>query len=253
MYIFDIDRKERVLQTRAHDDDINTVCFLDETGNLLASGSDDHLVKVWDRRILGASGSSSRGANGCVGILAGHLQGITHVSAKGDGRYLISNGKDQCIKLWDIRSMLPASSKVNHPAHARWDYRYGGLGNPSRLFSGAKPHPDDRSLQTYRGHRVLQTLIRSYFSPQSTTGQKYIYTGSYDGCIYIYDVLSGELVSKLSGHSAIIRDLSWHPFDTNIVTTSWDGSVWTWGIEEVTGEQQQPRRRSRRYWDDDNY
>lgn len=30
---------------------------------------------------------------------------------------------------------------------------------------------------TYRGHRVKKTLIRAKFSPQETTGQRYIYTG----------------------------------------------------------------------------
>lgn len=35
----------------------------------------------------------------------GHLEGITFIDSRGDGRYLISNGKDQAIKLWDIRKM----------------------------------------------------------------------------------------------------------------------------------------------------
>lgn len=32
-------------------------------------------------------------------------KGITYVSAKGDGRYIISNGKDQALRLWDLRKM----------------------------------------------------------------------------------------------------------------------------------------------------
>lgn len=35
----------------------------------------------------------------------GHLEGITFVDSRNDGRYFISNGKDQTIKLWDIRKM----------------------------------------------------------------------------------------------------------------------------------------------------
>ena len=37
------------------------------------------------------------------GILVGHKEGVTYVSTKGDGRYCLSNGKDQTMKLWDIR------------------------------------------------------------------------------------------------------------------------------------------------------
>lgn len=39
----------------------------------------------------------------------------------------------------------------------------------------------DTSLMTYRGHSVLQTLIRCHFSPEISTGQKYIYTGCAQG------------------------------------------------------------------------
>jgi WD repeat-containing protein 23 len=38
-------------------------------------------------------------------VLIGHTEGITYVSAKGDGRYVISNGKDQAVRLWDLRQM----------------------------------------------------------------------------------------------------------------------------------------------------
>ncbi|KAL6992883.1 hypothetical protein U1Q18_011001 [Sarracenia purpurea var. burkii] len=41
-----------------------------------------------------------------VGILMGHVEGITFLDSRGDGSYFISNGKDQTIKLWDIRLKL---------------------------------------------------------------------------------------------------------------------------------------------------
>ena len=47
----------------------------------------------------------------------------------GDGRHLLSNGKDQAAKLWDLRKMLSAAQHARLP-HARvpnfeWDYRCG--------------------------------------------------------------------------------------------------------------------------------
>lgn len=55
-------------------------------------------VQVWDRRCFVSKGQPA-------GILMGHLEGITSIDSRGDGRYLISNGKDQTTKLWDIRKM----------------------------------------------------------------------------------------------------------------------------------------------------
>ncbi|KAG9154146.1 hypothetical protein Leryth_000616 [Lithospermum erythrorhizon] len=51
--------------------DVNSVCFADESGNLIYSGSDDNLCKVWDRRCFNAKGKPA-------GILMGHLEGITY-------------------------------------------------------------------------------------------------------------------------------------------------------------------------------
>lgn len=61
------------------------------------------------------------------GVLIGHTEGITYVSAKGDGRYVISNGKDQILRLWDLR-MMRSNTDFEAVAHKhygipRFDYR----------------------------------------------------------------------------------------------------------------------------------
>jgi len=49
---------------------------------------------------------------------------------------------------------------------------------------------------TYRGHSVVSTLIRCHWSPLSTTGQRYLYTGSADGKFHIYS-LDGRIVETI--------------------------------------------------------
>ena len=44
-------------------------------------------------------------------------------------------------------------------------------------------------LAWFGSWHYLQTLIRCYFSPRHTTGQRYIYTGSHNGIIYVYDLV----------------------------------------------------------------
>jgi WD40 repeat protein len=62
------------------------------------------------------------------GVLIGHTEGITNVSAKGDGRYVISNGKDQALRLWDLRKMrtneeYEAVANISYGIR-NYDYRY---------------------------------------------------------------------------------------------------------------------------------
>ncbi|XP_050237416.1 LEC14B protein isoform X2 [Mercurialis annua] len=216
IYVYDLEANKLSLRILAHGSDVNTVCFADESGHLIYSGSDDNLCKVWDRRCFIARGRPA-------GVLAGHLEGITFLDSRGDGRYLISNGKDQTIKLWDIRKMT-SNYTCAGLRNYEWDYRWMDYPPQAKDLK----HPGDQSVATYRGHSVLRTLIRCYFSPTYSTGQKYIYTGSHDSCIYIYDLVSGEQVAVLKHHKSPVRDCSWHPDYPMLVSSSWDGDVVKW-------------------------
>lgn len=96
----------------------------------------------------------------------------------------------------------------------------------------------DTSIMTYKGHVVRKTLIRSRFSPLHTTGQRYIYTGCGVGRVIskslfhtlirsnfainfvVYDVLTGKIKRILTGHNACVRDVAWHPYKNEIMSSS---------------------------------
>ena len=246
VYVYDIERRQSILKISAHNDDVNAVCFGDKSSpHILYSGSDDTLIKVWDRRSMGDSREA--------GVFMGHTEGLTYVDSKGDGRYVLSNGKDQTMKLWDLRKMMSTekASTLNPGRYTTaFDYRY-----MSYSEDDWNPHPHDCSLVTYRGHRVLKTLIRCHFSPPGSTNSRYVYSGSEDGSVYIYNMdasLAGKVdVKKATEHSrphnphldihtyamdegrggrsawkTCVRDASWHPNAPVIAATSWNG----WGM-----------------------
>ncbi|XP_048441844.1 LEC14B homolog isoform X4 [Pyrus x bretschneideri] len=217
IYVYDLEANKLSLRIPAHSSDVNTVCFSDESGHLIYSGSDDTLCKVWDRRCFNTTRKPA-------GVLTGHLEGIAFIDSKGDGRYFISNGKDQTIKLWDIRKMSSSPARTPGLRSSEWDYRWMDYPPQAKDMK----HPSDQSVATYRGHSVLRTLIRCYFSPAYSTGQKYIYTGSHNCCVYIYDLVTGAQVATLKYHKAPVRDCSWHPYYPMLVSSSWDGTVAKW-------------------------
>lgn len=171
----------------------------------------------------------------------GHTEGLTHVASRGDGRYLCTNGKDQLLKLWDTRRMTDATTHyfrgfdLGLPRGVRgvttgFDYRW----MPYPLSRLRFHNPHDTSVATFRGHSVLKTLIRCKFSPQHTTGQRYIYTGSNCGRVRIYDILTSECVGTCAGvHQGPVRDVSWHPTEPLMLTAGWDGRVHTWTPPEL--------------------
>ncbi|KAI9825987.1 MAG: hypothetical protein M1819_007488 [Sarea resinae] len=240
VYVHDIETRQSILKISGHQDDVNAVCFGDTSSpHILYSGSDDTTIKVWDRRSMGDSREA--------GVFLGHTEGVTYVDSKGDGRYVLSNGKDQTMKLWDLRKMISTDrfDKIDVNEYTSgFDYRF------EPFDADYSPHPHDCSLVTFRGHKVLKTLIRCHFSPPGSTDSRYVYTGSEDGSVYIYNLdatLAGKVdvndATHAPGHveqygsyrssggwKTCVRDASWHPTAPAIAATSWNG----WGMSSGT-------------------
>ncbi|KAI9927928.1 hypothetical protein MW887_002780 [Aspergillus wentii] len=246
--VYDLETRQSVLRLQNHEDDVNAVCFGDVSSpHILYSGSDDTTLRVWDRRSMGDGREA--------GVFMGHTEGLTYIDSKGDGRYILSNGKDQTMKLWDLRKMMTTARfdtiDVNRYTTG-FDYRFEPY--PDDYY---EPHPHDCSVVTFRGHRVLKTLIRCHFSPPGSTNSRYVYTGSEDGKVYVYNLdatLAGTIdvgVATLNSRPrdpdifttayevrnrgemmwrTCVRDASWHPNAPVLAATSWNG----WGLSTGT-------------------
>ncbi|KAI6178358.1 Transcription initiation factor IIE subunit alpha [Aphelenchoides besseyi] len=226
LYIYDRERCGCVLTLKVHDDDVNAVCFGDESSNIILSGADDGLVKVWDRREMGEFGQARP-----IGIFAGHRDGITFIDSRGDDRYILSNSKDQTIKLWDLRhfaSDAGIESTKKSVRMQKWDYRWQC--SPQENLRTQRLD-GDCSIVTLRGHSVLHTLIRARFSPDHT-GKRYIYTGCGRGNCVVYDIYTGETKHIFRGHRSVVRDCAWSPIEDEVATASWDGTCALWRFDE---------------------
>uniref|UniRef100_A0A0R3RW85 WD_REPEATS_REGION domain-containing protein n=1 Tax=Elaeophora elaphi TaxID=1147741 RepID=A0A0R3RW85_9BILA len=215
----------------AHKDDVNAICCSKVNPDIFCTGSDDGLCKVWDIRLVGSTRLP-------VGVFAGHRDGITYIDSHGNDRYILTNSKDQSIKIWDLRRFSSSSAEkvtLNAVRKQRWDYRYQQI---PPIFQSVGPLQGDGSLLTFRGHSVQHTLIRTKFSPERT-GFRYIYTGSTEGNLHIYDILTGEIVRTLDGHRSVVRDCCWHPDENEIITVSWDGVTARWYYNSRCDEDQE--------------
>lgn len=191
VYVHDLATRRQVLRIRAQENDVNAVAFADASSNIIVSGGDEGVLKVWDRRQMVDRRPKP------VGAFVGHFDGITFIDPRDDNRHLISNSKDQTIKLWDMRSFAKKGAVEESKAltlSGHWDYRWAPV--PRRVTMNRDRMNGDTSIMTYRGHTVRQTLIRCHFSPPASTGQRYIYTGCASGCVFVSLSYLNDLVTK---------------------------------------------------------
>jgi WD repeat-containing protein 23 len=250
--VYDVNAGRRTLNVLAHHDDVNAVCFADESStNILVSGSDDGYVKVWDRRSLSSNIPS--------GVLAGATEGITYASPKGDGRYVVANSKDQAARLYDLRKMRSWSEFEDEPdavsVYGLDDYDCGcrsfsansrperalpqaeAAGAPARLLRHdvprpqRPPHPDPVPLLPGRVHRpgVHLLWVGGRPDPHLEPGrarragpEPVPLRNARGGFNDPSAPVPRTAAQQPFGRGWVVRDVAWHAREPTLMSTCWE-------------------------------
>jgi len=219
MAVWDVEAGQRVKKCVGHTSHVNS-CFPAKRGHLVATGSDDATVKVWDMRVKGPQQSfNNRYATTAVcfsaqddqifagGIdntikvwdlrkndvhmyLEGHQDTVTGIRLSPDGSYLLSNSMDNTVRVWDVRPFVTTHRNI-------------------KQFQGIQ-------------HNFEKTLLKCSWSPD---GSK-ISSGSADRFVYVWDSATRRILYKLPGHRGSVNEVDFHPNEPIIASCSSDQTIY---------------------------
>ena len=87
----------------AHDADIASMAFSPD-GSLLATGSDDRTIALWNVAADGGLTERSR--------LRGHEERVRSLTFSPDGHWLASAGEEPAVRLWNLESARPIGDPI---------------------------------------------------------------------------------------------------------------------------------------------
>ena len=207
---------------RGHQDDVLSLDF-SEDGRLLASGSSDETIRLWEVN------SASE-----LAVLPGHQDDVHVVAFNNEtvNAILASASSDNSIRLWDIEE----SSNLDHPIFTPSAIRALALSSDSlylaavsedkflRLWSLNAKRPD-RADSLFSLHGGWGILLSVAFSPEDTL----LAYGGKDDVIRLLHVKSRQL-TELTGNSGDGLSVAFHPREPYLAAGSSDGKIRIWDL-----------------------
>jgi uncharacterized protein with WD repeat len=202
---------------KGHRGSVMAVAFSPD-GKVLASGSRDKTVKLWDT----ATGDLKR-------TLTEHTADVYDVTFSPKGDLLASGSKDKTVKLWDARTGKVVRTLEGHTDIVR-----------SVAFA-----PDQKTLasasvdltvrlwdvetgklkQTLEGHTKRVKSIA--YSPDGSI----LASASSDQTIRLWDARTGKVVRTLEGHTGDLECVAFSPDGKLLASSSHDTTVRLWDVE----------------------
>ncbi|PHH81241.1 hypothetical protein CDD82_1218 [Ophiocordyceps australis] len=180
---------------RGHHNYIHCLAFSPK-GNILASGSYDEAVFLWDVRV----GRLMRS-------LPAHSDPVCGIGFCCDGTLVVSCSTDGLIRIWDtstgqcLRTLVhednPAVTNVCFSPNGRFVLS-SNLDNCVRLWDFVS----GSVKKTYQGHGNEKYAIGSCFA--ILHGEPFIVSASEEGDVIVWDVQNKQIVQRVPGHGGVV-------------------------------------------------
>jgi len=176
-----------------------------------------------------------RAVTRCTSSLPGHAEAVISVAFSPDGRYLASGSGDTTVRFWDVNTETP---QFKCQGHRHWVLCIAWSPDGRKLASGCKngqvmiwnPENGKQLGSTLTGHKQWITCL-SWEPLHRNPECRRLISSSKDSTIRIWDVILGQTLICLSGHTQSVTCVRWGGTGL-IYSGSQDRTVRVWRADD---------------------
>lgn len=213
-----------LFNVKGHGTTVRCVAF-DPTGQMLASGSDDSSVKLWDVK----SGKLLHTLDGHKSYLGGKTGYVLSVAFDPVGEILASGGAGNTVKLWEV-----ANGKLLRTLEGHTSDVYSVAFDPQggTLASGS----EDGKVRIWEvaTGKLLRTLeARSGFIHSVTFNPsgRMLACGNSNKTVKLWEAASGKLLRTLEGHTSNVNPVAFSADGQLLASKSMSDGTRLWSCE----------------------
>ena len=236
VFLWDVGTAQTLRRFAGHAARVNAVAFGGEGDSVVVSGSFDGTVKVWDTRAGGGSGGGGK----AIVSLSEAKDSVSSVAVLGSEIW--AGSVDGRVRVYDLRSgyvdvdVLGASVTSVCPAKDGGSYLVSNLDSRLRLMD----RTSGKCLQTFRDADFKNETYR--MRSTLAMGDGVALSGSEDGRVVVWDVLTGNVMEKLwhvqddgegqVGKKSVVSAVAWNQMRKQWASAGGDGTFVVWGMGE---------------------
>jgi WD40 repeat protein len=213
-----------VVNTWSHPSWVTAVAF-DSSGDVLATGHDDGIVRLWDT-----------GTGEQLQELVGHPLPVSALAFNGDSKQLASAGEDRTIRLWEVNRGVMLGSLFGH----------------TDRVPGLAWHPDGVRLLSAGWDTTARVWDTTTFQPiillNAHAGQVFAFALSDDGqrlacadssnTVHLWDLNGYRLLGSLRDRAAgEVRCLAFAPDNRRLVFGGIERLIYVWDTGRQHAEE----------------
>ncbi|BFZ60031.1 WD repeat-containing protein 83 [Saitoella coloradoensis] len=215
VFLWDVVQGRTVKRFSGHFARVNCVGF-NEDASVVVSGSFDSTVRIWDVRSQ---------MHKPIQILDEAKDSVSSLQVTRDS--IITGSVDGKVRTYDLRKGQLRTDTMSAPVTSLQQTIDSGAVLVTTLDSTLRLLDTSQGtlLQSYKGHKNSEYRIQSCLGKN----EEFVVSGSEDGNVYVWDLLEGGAVSKVTCHDGkVVSGVSFHPKENQMLTCGTDGTVTVW-------------------------